>query len=394
MSLHVAIDAVSASGGGAVVVLELLRGWREAGVELRSTVISGAGEVLTALEREGTADEIVAVGAGGTIIGFARQLTQVPRIVQKVRAHVVLCTNHWLPRITVPLVVHHQNSLRFVGHEISRRRPSLGDRLRDSLARAALRRAAANVFISHYLRRMAERLVPSSAPRNHVVYNSVPSAWFTGSVERHATTNSILAVTSAANYKGIDTLLKMLASLRDKRPRAPWRLTIVGAEGKRGRWREHRRLAGELGVDGSISWRGPVPHEELLRLYRTHGCLVSTSWLEGFGLPVAEAVVCGCPVIAADAAATPEIAGSAAILAPSHDAEAFAQAVLRVLEQPDVRERLRRSGLLRRRLFDSAANAESFFHVLRRAAFALDDPPGASVRETTAPSSPPDVARA
>jgi glycosyltransferase involved in cell wall biosynthesis len=63
---------------------------------------------------------------------------------------------------------------------------------------------------------------------------------------------------------------------------------------------------------------------------------------EGFGLPAAEAMACGTPVVASEAGALPEVigAGGGGVLVPRDDAEALAKAALALLEQPETRATL------------------------------------------------------
>jgi len=73
-------------------------------------------------------------------------------------------------------------------------------------------------------------------------------------------------------------------------------------------------------------------------------CLVYPSLYEGFGLPLLEAMACGCPVAASNAGAIPEVAGDAAVLFDPTDIEAMASAML---EADNRREELRERGLAR-----------------------------------------------
>jgi glycosyltransferase involved in cell wall biosynthesis len=65
------------------------------------------------------------------------------------------------------------------------------------------------------------------------------------------------------------------------------------------------------GVDppSNVTWLGDVDDEELAALYRGARCLVYASLYEGFGIPVAEALACGCPVVTSRDSAMEEVAG-------------------------------------------------------------------------------------
>jgi glycosyltransferase involved in cell wall biosynthesis len=68
------------------------------------------------------------------------------------------------------------------------------------------------------------------------------------------------------------------------------------------------------GVDppANVTWLGDVSDEELAALYRGARCLVYASLYEGFGIPVAEALACGCPIVTSRGSAMAEIAGDEA----------------------------------------------------------------------------------
>jgi glycosyltransferase involved in cell wall biosynthesis len=105
-----------------------------------------------------------------------------------------------------------------------------------------------------------------------------------------------------------------------------------------------------------VEARGHVTGDELVRLYRSAAALVFPSLYEGFGMPVLEAMACGCPVACSSSTSLPEVAGDAARLFDPRVVDDIAAAVDDVLTDPDpwiVR------GLERARLFtwDECARA-------------------------------------
>jgi glycosyltransferase involved in cell wall biosynthesis len=70
-----------------------------------------------------------------------------------------------------------------------------------------------------------------------------------------------------------------------------------------------------------------VPRQELLALYRAARAFVFPSIFEGFGIPVLEAMSCGCPVVAADATALPEVGGDATLYFDPLSPESIAGAI-------------------------------------------------------------------
>jgi mannosyltransferase len=99
-------------------------------------------------------------------------------------------------------------------------------------------------------------------------------------------------------------------------------------------------------------WRefGAVPTQRLRQLYSSVYALILPSDCEGFGLPVLEAMACGCPVVAANRASLPEVGGSAGIYAWEQRPEAYSEA-LATLESNAQRSQSAEAGLARVRCF-------------------------------------------
>ncbi|MEA2289287.1 MAG: hypothetical protein QOD55_1284 [Solirubrobacteraceae bacterium] len=92
---------------------------------------------------------------------------------------------------------------------------------------------------------------------------------------------------------------------------------------------------------------GHVPFDHLPALYRAATALVFPSLFEGFGMPLVEAMACGCPVAATGRGAIAETCGDAALLFDPLDEEAIADAIRRVAGDESLRARLREAGLRR-----------------------------------------------
>ncbi|MBI4363880.1 MAG: glycosyltransferase family 4 protein [Candidatus Latescibacteria bacterium] len=125
--------------------------------------------------------------------------------------------------------------------------------------------------------------------------------------------------------------------------------------------------------DGLCRHLGWVPIQRLGALYSAAELLAFPSHIEGFGLPVAEAMACGTPVIASDAPALREICGDAAIHVPPLDGGALSTSIRRVLEDPELRDRLAARGRARAARFTWQNTRSLFLDALRRAGAPVRD---------------------
>lgn len=117
-------------------------------------------------------------------------------------------------------------------------------------------------------------------------------------------------------------------------------LAVAGGDGAAGLFRAADGV-------GGVRPLGRVTDAELRALYEAALCLVFPSRYEGFGLPPLEAMRCGCPVVAAAAGAVPEVCADAALWFDADGPRRPAEAILRLLEEEGLRDRLRTAGLAR-----------------------------------------------
>jgi glycosyltransferase involved in cell wall biosynthesis len=174
----------------------------------------------------------------------------------------------------------------------------------------------------------------------------------------------VLFVSSLWRYKNCDGLLRAWGSARHElRGR---QLVVVGAPRDERYAAELQALAAELGIADDVVFVGGVPLEETARFYQAADLLVYPSLNETFGLPILEAMACGCPVVTSNVSAMPETAGGAAVLADPHDPASLASSILSATGSTSAG--LRTQGLQRARQFTWGATAAATLDVYREAA--------------------------
>jgi glycosyltransferase involved in cell wall biosynthesis len=174
----------------------------------------------------------------------------------------------------------------------------------------------------------------------------------------------VLFVSSLWRYKNCDGLLRAWRLVRHEL--GGRQLVIVGAERDEIYAAELKQLVDELGIAKDVVFVGGVPLEETAPLYQAADLLVYPSLNETFGLPILEAMACGCPVVTSNVTAMPETAGGAALLADPREPASLAYAILEATGP--AADGLRRQGLLRAQQFTWGATAEATLEVYREAA--------------------------
>ncbi len=107
---------------------------------------------------------------------------------------------------------------------------------------------------------------------------------------------------------------------------------------------ELEALARKYSCSDDVRLLGFVPDEDFPAVLASASVLFFPSRLEGFGLPVAEAMAAGVPVVASDRSSLPEVVGEAGVMCSPDDHRGFAQALQRILETPAYAEELRARG--------------------------------------------------
>ncbi len=172
-----------------------------------------------------------------------------------------------------------------------------------------------------------------------VVYNGLDVEVFSHGGEKREE-NSLLFVGNTEDYKkGIRYLLEALTLLPEK-----IKLKIVddGPPQRIGAW----DLAKKFHVEDRITFTGKVDMATLVRLYCTATMVVVASLHEGFGLPAAEGMACETPVVSTTSGALKEVMkhGETGILVPPKDPRALADAIMGLMKDKKLRQKMGKAG--------------------------------------------------
>jgi alpha-1,3-rhamnosyl/mannosyltransferase len=121
-----------------------------------------------------------------------------------------------------------------------------------------------------------------------------------------------------------------------------------------------------LGLEDRIIMPGYLDDRTLAALYNGARGFVYPSLYEGFGLPLLEAMTCGCPVICSSAASLPEVAGDAALYVSPHDASGLARAMQQLADDDDLWREMKEKGLRRAAAFSWQYTAQKTFEIFER----------------------------
>jgi alpha-1,3-rhamnosyl/mannosyltransferase len=169
----------------------------------------------------------------------------------------------------------------------------------------------------------------------------------------------LLSVGVLEPRKNHAAIVRALARLHDSGERMS--LVIVGRTGWG--WVDPLEATGLTELRPWVHILRDLPTADLVALYGCAEALVYPSFSEGFGLPLVEAMACGCPVVTSDRSAMPEVGGDAALYASPEDPTQIAERILALLRDAGLRTTLLARGLERAASFTWRRTAEETIRV-------------------------------
>jgi len=281
-------------------------------------------------------------------------------------------TEHLLPRLAhvrSVFTLHDLAYLRVPQHHLPRNRIYLR-----AMMPRFLRRADRIIAVSEYTRRDAIDAYQIDPGKIAVVPEGVDERFTPGLPrERLADVRRryglperfVLCVGTIEPRKNLPTLLRAYAAML-RSGASDVGLVIAGGEG----WlvRPFFEELRSLGLEDRVVLTGHVPDDDLPALLTASTVFAFPSEFEGFGLPPLEAMACGVPVVSSNAASLPEVVGDAGLLLPPHDVGSWTTSLRRLLDDADLRARLRKRGLVQAGRFSWANAARQTLEVYRSVA--------------------------
>jgi glycosyltransferase involved in cell wall biosynthesis len=248
--------------------------------------------------------------------------------------------------------------------------------LLDVLALPAARRSAATITVSQFSKQRLASLTGISRDRLRVVFEAPKSMSL-------APQDLQSSKTTLARYDLVDKPFLLHVGVLEKRKNLPrlveafalakqelaqdYRLVLVGQPGPKRDMDDSlliKKTIHNLGLEQSVIMTGYISDEELPVFYQNANCYAFPSLYEGFGLPILEAFANDLPLVAANCASLPEIAGDAALFFDPYDIEDMAQQIVCAVNDDTARNRLVEAGRKRIREFSWETAAREIIEIM------------------------------
>ena len=210
------------------------------------------------------------------------------------------------------------------------------------------------VTVSHYCKKCLQKVYHIDFERLHVVYHGYDDSVFNENIESHKNDSQyFLHISNGKPKKNVSRLIKAFEYLIEDYPDIE--LLIIAPLYK-----------GTIPNDPRVKFidrHNYVPQEMLPRFYKGALGFVFPSIDETFGLPILEAMACGCPVVTSNISACPETAGDAALLVNPYSVNEIYGAMRKIVSEPEKRNLLIEKSRRQREKFSWDKSAEQHYKV-------------------------------
>lgn len=230
----------------------------------------------------------------------------------------------------------------------------------------ALENSDSIVAISEQSKQHTIRRYNLSAEKIHVIYNGIDRTYFDKNASREIpdvfkNREYIYSIGHTRPYKNIPRVIQAFKRISDEFPEV--HLMIIG----RGDYEvKLKKLVAEYELQTRVIFAGHLPDEIMIPLFKNALFLVFPSLIEGFGLPLVEAMALGCPVLASNIPVIEEICGDAYQKVDPYSVEDIAVGMRKLLSSDIYRESLRNKGYGRAKLFSWEESAKELLSLFRK----------------------------
>lgn len=205
-----------------------------------------------------------------------------------------------------------------------------------SMQKKVVRQLCHVITVSSQSQRDIEQAFARPAEQIHIIPNGVDTDVFKPLPEISRCAFSLITTASSDQpLKGLSVLLRALARLRVEFPHL--QLTVIGKLKEDG---ETRKELEALQLLNAVQFKSGISNRELVEEYARAEIAIVPSLYEGFGLPAAEAMACGVPLICSDGGALPEVVGESARLVRAGSVEALVDALHELICNAELRTQL------------------------------------------------------
>jgi glycosyltransferase involved in cell wall biosynthesis len=242
-----------------------------------------------------------------------------------------------------PFVLHMHGATYF-RHGIADRKTSsalfLKEKLYDkTIGRWTIGCADAIAAVSAFDMQQCRQTFDVSPDRLHLIPNAVDVEKFQPTAEEGDRPPIVTFIGRLEQWKGANSFIKIARKVRQEVPKAIFQMAGDGPL-------RDKLLADSRDLNGNIRFLGAIDHARIPELLRHSSVLLLPSFIEGLPTVCLEALATGIPVVASDTGGMSEIIreGETGYLCPSGDLDRFAERVIRLLRDPELRTRFGQNG--------------------------------------------------
>lgn len=280
------------------------------------------------------------------------QQTALPRLLERIQPQIFLA-----PYNTAPLYIPRGTKLISVVHDLillerlsdSGLKQRLIDRYRAMLLERTIRRSSLVLTVSEFTAGDIRQRFPGVEPK--VIHCTVDRSWYVNGPVRTAaqTEPYILLVSNFREHKNTPRAMEAFARYCKLTPESGIKLRMVGV------WHERHAVEDAMTrldlPQDSVIVESFLSESDLQRVYRQALCVLIPSRMEGFGIPVLEAMASGSPLVCSNAWSLPEVGGDAPLYFDPLNVEEMTQALLKMCTNAALRSELAHRGLVRAKRF-------------------------------------------